>query len=193
LGDRGTIKNKRFGRTLHVDGHAIGRAAIDDAVVLDSIAIAGEVFAAFGPKEHADLRAVQNFIARHEIVRVAVANGDTDPVADQLVVFRQAILHTPAEEDPDIVPLDAAVANNRPLRTGTRMQAQTGMVFRNAVLDEHIMANLPTDAVAVVVARLHTADGDTTAILEKNAAGVVAVEVVVVRLVPVEREILDDD
>src|SRR5687767_3414604 len=73
------------------------------------------------------------------------------------------------------------------------MQAEIGMVFRNAVLDEHIMANLSTDVVVIVIACLHTADGDTVAILEKNVIGVIAVEVVVVRLVIVEGEILDDN
>src|SRR5262249_9496168 len=48
------------------------------------------------------------------------------------------------------------------------------------------------DAVAVVLPRRHLAHGDAVAILKEDAAGVVAVEVVVVLAVAVERQILDD-
>ena len=71
------------------------------------------------------------------------------------------------------------------------MQAEAVMMFRNAVLDSHVVANLPTDAVAVVVFRVDPANRDAAAILEKNAAGVIAIQRVVVRPVAVEREILD--
>src|SRR5205814_2498181 len=64
--------------------------------------------------------------------------------------------------------------------------------LRNAILDQHVVADLPTDAVAVVVFRVNAADNNAAAILEKNAAGVVAVEQVIVSLVAVEGEVLDD-
>jgi hypothetical protein len=39
------LEHRRFGRALHVDRRAIGRAAIDAAVVLNASAIADEVIA----------------------------------------------------------------------------------------------------------------------------------------------------
>ena len=44
----------------------------------------------------------------------------------------------------------------------------TGLENLIASHDEHAMANLPTDAVAIVIARMHAADGDTAAILKKR-------------------------
>ena len=73
------------------------------------------------------------------------------------------------------------------------MQAQAGVVVALAVLDEHVVADLPGDAVAVVVAGDHAAEGQPAAILGEDAARVVAVEVVVVGAVAVERQVLDRD
>src|ERR1043165_3567707 len=73
------------------------------------------------------------------------------------------------------------------------MQSEAAMILRNAILHQYVVANLPTDAVAVVVLGVHAADRDEVAVLEKNAASVVAVEVVVVLAIAVECEVLDLD
>ena len=78
------------------------------------------------------------------------------------------------------LPLQLVVADDRPLRAGAGVQAEAGVVVAVAVLDDHVVADLPADAVAVVVAGRHAADRDAAAILQEDAAGVVAVEVVVV-------------
>src|SRR5215203_524442 len=71
------------------------------------------------------------------------------------------------------------------------MQAEPGVVAALALLDREVVTDLPTDAVAAVVAGDHLADGDVGAVLHEDAPGVVAVQFLVVRLVPVEGEILD--
>jgi hypothetical protein len=56
-----------------------------------------------------------------------------------------------------------------------------------------VVGNLPTDAVAVVVSRRHVANRDATAVLQEDAARVVAVEVFVVRPIAVQSQALDAD
>ena len=80
-----------------------------------------------------------------------------------------------------------------PLRARAGVDAEVGVVVAVAVLDHDVVADLEADAVAVVVPRRHAADGEAVAVLEEDAAGVVAVEALVVGLVAVEREVLDDD
>ncbi len=71
------------------------------------------------------------------------------------------------------------------------MQAEVGVVVAVAVLDDDVVANLPTDAVAVVVASLDAAYRHAVAILQEDAAGVIAIEVIVFLAVAVERDVLD--
>ena len=109
------------------------------------------------------------------------------------VLLRQARLDAPAEEEADVVAVQPIAADDRPLRAGAGMQTQPGVVVAVAVFHHDVVADLPTDAVAVVVAGRHLAHGDAIAILQEDAAGVVAVEVVVVIAIAVQREVLDDD
>ena len=71
------------------------------------------------------------------------------------------------------------------------MQAQVGVVVAMAAFDPHVVADLPTDAVAMVVPRHEVAKREPGTVLAENAAGVVAVEMFVLRSVPVEGEVLD--
>src|SRR5262245_1350201 len=61
-----------------------------------------------------------------------------------------------------------------------------------AILDSHVVGNLPANSVAVVVAGRHAANDDAIAILQKDATRMVAVQIVIVLLVAIEREIFDD-
>src|SRR4051794_38424930 len=54
------------------------------------------------------------------------------------------------------------------------------------------MADLPGDAVAVVVAGRDLSYGEAAAVLQKDAARVVAIQVLVIGSIPVERDVLDD-
>ncbi len=62
-----------------------------------------------------------------------------------------------------------------------------------AILRQHVVANLPAYAIAVVVARRDFAISDPVAVLHPDTAGVVSVQISVVRFIAVERYIFDGD
>src|SRR5262249_34827454 len=119
------------------------------------------------------------------------ANGDADAVAHNGILLGQAILDAPAEEDANIVADELVIADDGALGAGTRMQTELGVVFGRAILDKHIVANLPAYAVAVVVAGGNVAYFDAVAVLEKQATPVVAIEVLILRPIAIESEVLD--
>src|SRR3954471_24735354 len=108
-----------------------------------------------------------------------MADGNPDLVAFDLVVLRHSALHTPAEEDADAIIGEPIVPDDGTLRTGTGMKAEARVVFADAVLDDHIVADLPADAVAVVVPGGDAGDMDAVAVLQEDAARVVAIEFVI--------------
>ncbi len=73
------------------------------------------------------------------------------------------------------------------------MQPQSGVVMTMAVLHRDIVADLPADAVATIIARRHASDVHLPAVLQEDAAGIVAVQLFVVRLVAIEGEVLDPE
>src|SRR5207247_4033982 len=75
-------------------------------------------------------------------------------------------------------------ADHRPLRTAARMEAQTGVVFAHAALDEDIVGLLEADSVAVVVPHDAIFDGGSKAAIQKNAGAPTAVEIDIFLLVP---------
>ena len=62
-----------------------------------------------------------------------------------------------------------------------------------AILDNHVMANLEADPVAVVISSRHTAHRVTVAVLQENTTAVIAVEVLVLLTVAVECDVLNQD
>src|SRR3954464_14992591 len=73
------------------------------------------------------------------------------------------------------------------------MQAETRVIRTLAILDHHIVADLPTDAIAVVVSSDHPTNLNAVAVLHEDAARVIAIELIVVVAIPIEHEILDAD
>ena len=145
-------------------------------------------------EQDADFAAAADVVVTDEIVGVAVADRNAVPVVVvDRVLLGQAVFDAPAEEEADLVALEPVAAHDRPLRAGTGMQAEVRVVVAVAVLDDDVVADLPTDAVAVVVARGDAADGVCGCSPGRKAAGVVAVQIVVVLFVAVEREVLDSD
>ena len=65
------------------------------------------------------------------------------------------------------------------------------MVMRMTILHHHIVADLPAHAIAIVVARLHLAEGQPTTVLRKNTPGVIAVEVFIVRSVAIKGDVFN--
>ena len=73
------------------------------------------------------------------------------------------------------------------------MEPVSGVVVAVAAFHQHVMANLPAQPVAVIVARGEVAQGHANAVLQPDAAGIIAVQVGVIGLVAVQREIFNRD
>src|SRR5262249_49082838 len=145
-------------------------------------------------EQHSRLTAAHHVVVADEVVRVAVADRDavTAAVLDH-VLLGHGGPHPPAEEQADVVAPQPVAPDDRPLRAGPRVQAQAGVVVAVAALHDDVVADLPADAVAVVLAGRDLPQGHAVAVLQEDAAGVVAVEVLVVLPVAVEGDVLNDD
>src|SRR5262249_38485228 len=117
-------EHHRLGRALDVDRRALVAAVVGEAILEQPIAMAGKVLATLGPKQHADVPAVANLVLGHQVVGVAMADGDTDPVAVDGVLLGQAVSDAPAEEDADVIAAQRIVADDWPLRAGAGVQAK---------------------------------------------------------------------
>src|SRR5262249_9773278 len=148
----------------------------------------------FLAEQDADFAALDDRVVADQVVGVAMPDRDARLARlEDRVVLGQAEPHTPAEEDADLVALGAVRADDRPLRARAGVESEPLVVVTVAVLDQDVVADLPTDPIAVVIPRDDFADLHIIAILEPDAAGVVAVEEVVVGPVAVEGKVLDDD
>ena len=58
------------------------------------------------------------------------------------------------------------------------------MVVAVTILDHHVVADLEADSVPVVVARLHAAHRVAVAVLQEDASGIVAVQILVLSALP---------
>ena len=110
-----------------------------------------------------------------------------------LVLLRQRPFHAPAKEQPLIVAGHVISTDNGPLRPGPGMKPQASMVMAVAVLHQDVMTDLPTNAVAVVVARGHFPHRDSVAVLQPDATRVIPIQISVVRFVAVDRDVLKGD
>ena len=92
-------------------------------------------------------------------IRLSVSRCPIEIPADRartIVLFSARPNRTPQQKKmPISVALDAILADDRPLRARAGVQPQTCMVVAVAILDLDVVADLPTDAVAVVVPRDH--------------------------------------
>lgn len=73
------------------------------------------------------------------------------------------------------------------------MDSEVGVIVRVAVFDGNVVADLKADSVTVVVAGFEIANRVSIAVLQKDAAAVVAVQVGRVFSITVEGQILDRD
>jgi len=122
-----------------------------------------------------------------------MADRNTDVVAFQLVFLSQTILHAPAPEQTDMVILEATVHNQRSLGSGSRMNAQVGIVVAVAVLDLHIVTDLKADAIAVIISRGDISNRVTITVLQKDTATIVAIQIGIVFSIPVQGQIFNQD
>src|SRR5262245_25769947 len=73
------------------------------------------------------------------------------------------------------------------------MKPEPGVVVAVAILRTHVMTDLPTNTVAVEVARSDSVQIDMVALAEKDAAHIVAVQELVIGAIAVKADILDRD
>ena len=125
-----------------------------NAVFLNAVAIALERRLGLVAEQDADFAAGADVVVANDVVRVAMANGDAEAlVALDDVLFRQAPADAPAQEKTQVVVDHAISANDGALGAGARVEPEPGVVVAVAVFRQHVVANLPAQAVAVVVAR----------------------------------------
>ena len=146
----------------------------------------------FVPEVNAVRMVESNLVVFQKIVAVLVADRDAKPtIVLQNVLLKQPVPNTPAEVESVLaVAAGDTPADHRPLRAAPGMEAQPGVVLAHAVLHQHIVGLLETDAVAVVVPHHAILDHRAKAAIEKNAAATAAVEIDILLLVPLDDEVL---
>ena len=145
----------------------------------------------FVAEEDSVLLVEPNLVVLQKIVRILVSNRDAEPpVVLQKVFLKQPVPDAPTQIQSilTIAPGDT-FADHRPLRTAARMEAQTGVVFAHAALNEDIVGLLEADAVAVVVPHDAILNNGAEAAIEKNAGASTAVEIDIFILVPFDDQV----
>ena len=182
-----------FSTTLNIDGDTIGGPAIFDDVLFNQIAMTAKTGPPFGSEQNAGLAAVSYNVLPHDVVGIAVPDGDPLPFdIEDHILFCQSVFHTPAEEESDLTSFKLVTAHDGSLGTRSRMQAETRVIMAVAVLNRDIVTNLPTDAIAIVMPGRHVADQDLIDILKEDAAPIVAIQVFIVRSITIECQAFND-
>ena len=66
------------------------------------------------------------------------------------------------------------------------------MVMAVTIFDRHVVTDLPTDPVTVVVSRRHFSDQNLIDVLQEDAATIIAIQVFIVGSIAVERQVFND-
>ena len=122
-----------------------------------------------------------------------MTNGDARvAIADEVVVFKDAILDAPAEEEADAtVVFRAAVADDGMLTATARVQAQVGIARAGAVFDCDVLALLEADAIAVIIFDRAVLQNSVVPAVEKYTGTAATVEVRIVFAVALYGQIFD--
>src|SRR5262249_47750204 len=140
---------------LAADANAGGStfdAVIFDQVLLQAVAVPGHALGFIAEKDAVFMVAADSVVPQQG-VGVLVADRDAEAaVAFKQVLFKEAILDAPAEEQAvfAVVP-GAAAAHRGPLRAAAWMNAQGSVVLADAGQHADVVALLEADAVAGVV------------------------------------------
>ncbi len=122
-----------------------------------------------------------------------MTNGDTGvAVADEVVVFKDAVFYAPAQEETDAtVVFRAAVADDGVLAATARVQTQVGVARAGAVFDCDVLALLEADAIAVIVFDRAVLYRCMMSAVEEYAGATATVEVRIVFAVAIYSQIFD--
>ena len=109
-----------------------------------------------------------------------MANGASiSAVIAQRTPLRQAVGYAPAEEDSLAIVQRLAIVEERPLRAAAWVESKVGVVFSTAAFEVYIIAYLKAKTVSIEIARYDVLKAISVAVLEKDAANVVSVELFV--------------
>src|SRR5260370_19769820 len=179
---------------LNIDSDTAFLVEPQDPVLLDAVPIPFECRCAFLPDQDAYRSACPDVVVADDIVSIVMSDGDAVPLAAlDVVLLGERPLDPPAEKETLIVANHAVPPDHGTLRAGARVEAESRVIVAVAILPQHVVANLPAYAIAVVVTRRDFAISDRVAVLHPDKAGVVSVQISVVRFVAVERNIFDGD
>lgn len=122
-----------------------------------------------------------------------MTNGDARvAVADEVVVFKDAVFDAPAEEEANAaVVFRAAVADDGMLTATARVQTQVGIVRAGAVFNCDVLALLEADAIAVIIFDRAVLEGRMVSAVEEYASAAATVEVRVVFAVAIYGQVFD--
>ena len=182
------------GFALQVDCDAIlAIATVDDLVVFQVIAVGPEVFPPrVITKQNTDFATAFDTVVLHSVVGVIVSDGD--PVIARVenpVCFSQPVFDAPAPENPDPIAFQQIVLDEWALRSATRMQAQVCVVVTVTVLHNNVVADLPADAVTIIVVCSQATHLNTVTVLHPDTAAVITVKVCVVLAIAVEGQVFN--
>ena len=122
-----------------------------------------------------------------------MTNGNTRiPIADEVVVFKDAVFYAPAQEETNAtVVFRAAVADDGVLTATARVQAQVGIARAGAVFDCDILALLEADAIAVIIFDRAVLYRCMVPAVEEYAGTAATVEVRIVFAVAIYSQVFD--
>ena len=122
-----------------------------------------------------------------------MTNGDARvTVADEVVVFKDAVFDAPAEEEANAaVVFRAAVADDGVLAATARVETEMGIARAGTVFDCDVLALLEADAIAVIIFDRAVLEGRMVSAVEEYAGAAATVEVRIVFAVAIYSQVFD--
>lgn len=164
---------------------------IENLVVLESVAVAAHRFGLIA-KENAFTAISERTVVAKDVVGVFVTNGNAGvTVSEKVVVFKKAVLDTPAKKETDAaIVFRVAQTNGGVLAAAARVQAKVCVASAGAVFYLYVLALLEADAIAVIVFDRAVCYCAMVTAIEKDARASTAIEVGVVFFVAVYDQVL---
>src|SRR5262245_50245201 len=134
-------------------------------------------------------------VVHKDIVRILVAYGDAIlAVVFDLVVFKSAVTHPPAEKEAHLaVIVDATALYSGSWAARSWMNAVARVTKGLAVEHLNVIGDLERDTIAIVVAGYAIADGRVLRAIKVDRSTAAAIDVGILCLVPIDGKILKDN
>jgi hypothetical protein len=121
---------------------------------------------------------------------------DTDSISavpGQNAIGRQPVGNAPAKEYSLAIARGYTASKDRPLGAASGMESEVGVIYRLAALKLDIITNLKAETVSIIVTGNNILETPLVAILDKDTAGEVAVNVLVFITVTIEHYIFHNN